>query len=138
MILAARIVGTVLVLFWVTQIVVVTHQLRRTGMHPQHATVFQFLLLPVLTGLGMLAWGNWWFLLAAAVQAFLALPLSRFFWLASPLVHGILVGARLAILWFGVDGWGVALAGAFGGVALLMLSFVVHRLVATALLENPR
>lgn len=122
--LVARLLGAVLLVAWPVGIMAARRVMLARG-SVVYSTVFQFGILPFLTGGSMLATGRVLFLAMAAVAWLLAWAFPKFFLYALPLVWGWVLGQYLAPATWSKSGLRVVVAGVAGAVVVFLLCSVV-------------
>jgi len=108
MILASRVIGLVLLVLWLFCIAGIRRAMQIRGTLTQ-ATVFQYCILPLVVGLGLVVTGRLWFLAMLPVAWIFAIPFPSFFLFLFPLVSGWPIGTALADWRGGLLGVGLML-----------------------------
>ena len=90
----ARVLGGVILLVWLVHIPIGRNYIRRRG-SVMYATVFQYHVLLLLLGVGLLIWGNLWYLLVASLAWILSTFFPRFFLFVFPDAVGLAYGYML-------------------------------------------
>jgi len=126
--MAARMLGVVLLLAWPLCIYAGRSVMRRSGSITK-ASVFQWGILPMLTGAGMLASGNLLWLPAAIVAWVLAIPFQAFMLYGLPPVYGAVIGAELGRVLWSTKGVWTLLAGFAGIICMFIICTVVVAVV---------
>jgi len=94
MIIAAKIIGVVLLLLWLFYIPVARRYTRTAG-SVMHATVFQYNILPFITGVGLIVSGNLMILIVFPIAWILSRMYPTFFMFGFPLVFGWVLGSQI-------------------------------------------
>ena len=90
----AKILGVVLLVFWVCFIPVGRHWCRRLG-GLMYATVFQWHVLPFIVGVGLIISGSIWFVFVLPGAWVLSRMFPNFFMFVFPLVTGWVYGGLI-------------------------------------------
>ena len=126
----ARIIGVLVLILWAFFIPVARYVMRRQGTL-MHATIFQWNILPFITGVALLLSGNLVVLLVAPVLWFLAMPFPGFFFGFFPQIMGWVFGTMIASQVVPASrGWYFG-GGMLGVIAMFALCTVITGIVAT-------
>lgn len=90
----ARIVGLLLLVFWIVFLPLTKKYVRERG-SIAHATVFQWNVLPMLVGIGMIISSKLSLLIAIPILWLMAIPFSYFLLFLFPMVCGFIYGINI-------------------------------------------
>jgi hypothetical protein len=129
--IAAEILGGILLLAWLVFLPIGRQTMMRQG-KVMNATVFQYNVLPFLTGLGLIISGNLWLIPIAIVAWLLSIPFQWFFLYIFPLAVGWAYGSVLfARLYPNSKAW------QYGGGAIGLVTIFFFCTIVVAYINTP-
>ncbi len=136
MAIAARIIGSILLLLWLYYIRVARMHVQTHG-QVMYATIFQFNILPFIVGISLLLFGNLWFLVMLPVAWVLSIRFPSFFLGCFPLAIGWAIGSMiLSNIYPHSKGWYWG-GGIIGIVAMVIVCSIVFAIITTPKEKRP-
>ena len=130
MVAIGRVLGGIVLLVWLLHIPLGRNYIRRRG-SVMYATVFQYHILLLLLGIGLLIWGNLWYLLIASLAWVLSTFFPRFFLFVFPDTVGLAYGYMLFSDMFPESQWWPLGGGLIGIVSMFAVCTIVVAIVTS-------